>query len=343
MIKQEERIEDFSSIELAQKEKDFFNNLGVNSESGEMYSQMNCDGSLQSLDLDLDFSANSWVILAYASMYKANPSDILIRDIMKKEKQLLDFYEDTYVSDIRLLVMGHHINTVFQLLKRDNVLEKPADFKKMLSNDVRYYFEHMFENGRLSFDFLQVTAMHSISFSDIYLNAEDYGFTEAEKQNILIEAGLWYDEAKAKLDERPLEGCWVKLAGYYYEKAKGNDNTENIDFFNKPLSETILNENSVVSPVLIQPCIETLINLYRDTGDTSYLNKAKEATAALYKVAEGINEGCSSESKFAVPYNYNEEDSSSTQEELNVYLLSDNSYMIFLLSQPEMVDFSYEK
>ena len=126
--------------------------------------------------------------------------------------------------------------------------------------------------------------------------------------------------------------CWSKLVEYNYASATSESKESLKDYFRKPLKETVLVDDFILMPVSIHPCMEALINLYGETKEEIFIDRARELNEAMLEKNIKKTSNCDVKGSSILVAGSNE----------NIihegHYLADSAYQTYLMTRPGFID-----
>ena len=174
---------------------------------------------------------------------------------------------------------------------------------------------------------------------DILIENARTPFTDIAKK-LLVSAGTIHVRVKKMEDELRIihEGgdrdglCWSKLVEYNYASATSESKESLKDYFRKPLKETVLVDDFILMPVSIHPCMEALINLYGETKEEIFIDRARELNEAMLEKNIKKTSNCDVKGSSILVAGSNE----------NIihegHYLADSAYQTYLMTRPGFID-----
>ncbi|NTV23039.1 MAG: hypothetical protein HGA85_01520 [Nanoarchaeota archaeon] len=324
---------------------------GMKSWTSDFNMYLDCQGNPEPAPENIP-ATKIWALLAYASMYDSTGDQMYIPKIRELEESLYYihgfFYRNSVKKDypewdyyganlsqasfLSLKVMTDRMNAAYSLLKGKGVLKNEVLFEKMIvENGVGLSKMDVYVPQA------QTASMISTSLSATLPYMTDSGYSEAEKQKVSYEASYWANESWRLSYADNIERCWAIMAQYDYLKATGQSTTELATFFFAPIKETILTKEQVVAPVELQPCMEVLYDLYKDSDGVKdnrqkkYLQNFVELNNALLAETQLKPEECDGKQAFGLKVG-------AVGGDPNRVFLSDNAYQLYLITRPELKD-----
>ncbi len=300
---------------------------GVPSELNEYPVYATCDGKIMPNNNN-PFSTYSWALLAYSSLYKSTKDESYIPILKETEKKLIEVHgvmkaEKTYY--LKTIIMFHYIISSYDLLRGSNIFEHEQKIKDLMISDVIAFAKSPYVDFTPVLENAQDTAMFSASMSKVVgLMGENIAKSEREA---VIKTSEEHYRRSLEISENeipegyPKQLCWVSLAEYNLNKIT-NLNTG----INKNVLSTVKDVNEgkeIFAPATVQPCIELLLSVYKDTNDEKYLNSASELNTKLLEKSLVQDETCIIKSGIKALESFADKDA---------LYFSDQSYEMYLLA-----------
>ncbi len=292
-------------MEKAQEHADFLGNIRINTDDGEFFAFMDCDGAVRRISQN-QYSPAVWQMLALAGLYESTSDERYVAPIRSIESRLPALFLETDGNPYQAAVMGKQLVKSYEMLKGKGVLQDEEAFKALIVDSVSFL------NDIPHYDWgpAQSNAMLSgaISAALPYLKKDDAYLSNARELAL---------QSRRQADEQGKELCWALLSEYEYNKAAGKDNAAVV-------AQAMAFEPQV-TPNEIQPCVDLLYQAYLYDHDAASL---KQAVSLLGKLESQENrcEG-RTEGGLSTP------DVGGTK-----FYISDNAWQVYLLTRQGISD-----
>lgn len=263
-------------------------------------------------------TTNAWTALAYLAAFKMDPKPEYLKQVTRDLDKLTEYCQKDMKNCLWVLVQFAEAYKVtkdpqyLSLLKlTGEVLLTTSDDNAMLKN----------------IEARELAIIGEITGDERYIKEAEKRFVEAKNLKPEKQFYLVIDE-NAKDGYLTLSSCWHALAGSQLYSRKGKEKElGNIETFLDKINPEG-NFEAYISPITIQPCIESYFILASAKNNKLYKDKAKKLTDSFIQQFWGESNGYSGQG-VVFPYQKKHRAQRNTVE---LAVVTDSCYLIHLLS-----------
>ncbi|MFH1398650.1 MAG: hypothetical protein ABIG95_00890 [Candidatus Woesearchaeota archaeon] len=317
--------QELTGLEIAHQSTQFLDSMRLPDNTYFLNKQ--CDGTrTESIP-----QSNAWALLAYSGLYEAHDSKAL--SMIDQELQTIFTVSRDLNGQAAFSLTAVQLAKAYAIAKREQLQSAPI----LLTFIVGYAdtLSLIQDPSVLDSAMLLAIASRQLALTYQILGVDKYGEqTPQLRAQMLNKSYEYLSLAQSELAaEKPWfqdfkgDTCWVTLAQLELAQATGKD-IEQVQTIFDTISfnqlETVPNE---LPPAALQPCIETLLILYRKTNQKHYLDQAISINQYLVssKWDSAYNKQCTADNGFLLSAG-------------SLKLHTDTAYQIYLLAQPELKD-----